>query len=71
VELGPKDVIFRIRELDGEGGLIGELRVSRGALVWRGRKDKFGRKLTWRRFDEVMQEYGRRDELRSSSRPRD
>jgi hypothetical protein len=44
---------------------FGELRVSRGAVVWRGRKDQLGRKLSWRRFDDLMQSSGRLAERRS------
>lgn len=59
--VGTRDVVFLVYRDDQK---FGELRVSKGAVVWRGRSDKYGRKMNWRRFDEIMQEYGRRAELR-------
>ena len=61
-EVRTKDVVFKIYQ---EGEKFGELRVSQGAVVWRGRKDKDGRKLGWRRFDRLMQEHARHAERRS------
>ncbi len=56
-----KDVVFKVYE---EGEKFGELRVSQGSIVWRGRGDKDGRKLGWERFDRLMQEHASRDERR-------
>lgn len=56
-----KDVIFRVYEDDEK---FGELRLSQGAVVWRGRFDKKGRKMGWKKFDSLMQEAGRLDEKR-------
>jgi hypothetical protein len=61
LEVASKDVTFYVYE---EGEKFGELRVSRGAIVWRGRKDKDGRKMRWRKFDQLMQEQARRAERR-------
>ena len=61
LEIGGKDVVFKVYQ-DGEK--FGELRLSRGAVVWRGRSDQFGRKMRWTKFDRVMQEEARRAELR-------
>lgn len=56
-----KDVVFKVYS-DGEK--FGELRLSQGAVVWRGRGDKDGRKMRWTKFDRVMQEEARRAERR-------
>ena len=61
MEVKTKDVTFYVYE-DGEK--FGELRLSRGAVVWRGRNDKDGRKMRWRKFDRLMQERARRAERR-------
>lgn len=56
-----EDVTFTIRE-DGEK--VGDLEVSRGAIVWYGNRDRVGRKMRWRKFDAIMQEHGYRRERR-------
>lgn len=56
-----KDVVFKVYR---DGRKFGELRLSQGAVVWRGRKDKFGRKMRWVKFDTVMQEEARLAERR-------
>lgn len=61
VEVMKKDVVFAVRQ---DGKRFGELRISRGTLVWRGHKDQIGRKLGWTKFDKIMEKEGRRDELR-------
>jgi hypothetical protein len=61
VEVKSKDVVFMVYQ-DGEK--FGELRLSRGAIVWRGRLDKLGRKLGWVKFDRIMQEQSRLAERR-------
>jgi hypothetical protein len=61
VEVKAKDVVFKVYKRKKK---FGELRVSRGAVVWRGRSDQWGRKLSWRRFDELMQSTARRAERR-------
>ena len=57
-----KDVIFKVYRDDKKAG---ELRLSQGAVVWRGANDKLGRRLRWKKFDELMQEHGRRAEFRA------
>ena len=61
VEVIKKDVVFKVYRRRRK---FGELRVSRGAVVWRGRNDQLGRKLSWRRFDALMESLARRDERR-------
>ena len=52
MEVGSKDVVFMVYQ-DGEK--FGELRLSQGAVVWRGRYDRIGRKMRWPKFDRLMQ----------------
>lgn len=56
-----KDLVFKIYRDDEK---FGELRISRGAVVWRGRSDQKGRKLTWARFDALMQDAAKLAEKR-------
>ena len=56
-----KDVVFKVYR---DGRKFGELRLSQGAVVWRGRKDKIGRKMRWVKFDTLMHEEARLAELR-------
>ena len=62
VEVKARDVVFKVYKRKKK---FGELRVSRGAVVWRGRSDQLGRKLSWRRFDDLMQSVARRAERRA------
>lgn len=61
-----RDVVFFVYRADrgSRSAKFGELRVSQGAVVWRGRRDKKGRKLNWLQFERLMQEQGRRAEQR-------
>ena len=61
VEITTKDVIFKVYQ---DGKKFGELRLSRGAVFWRGRFDRIGRKMRWSKFDQLMQEEARRAERR-------
>jgi hypothetical protein len=62
VEVKKKDVVFKVYRRRHK---FGELRISHGAVVWRGRGDQYGRKLSWDRFDELMQSSARRAERRA------
>ena len=60
-----KDVVFFLYK--GKGARmkkLGELRVSRGALVWRNKNDKYGRKIGWARLGKLLEEHGVRREKR-------
>jgi len=59
-ELGNQDVVFRIRT---EGDTFGELKISKGAVVWRPGNKKLGYHMSWERFDRAMQGSGRRGEF--------
>ena len=43
---------------------VGALHVSRGAVVWFPSGTTYGYKMGWKKFDEIMQEYGSRTEAR-------
>ncbi|MCA1832621.1 MAG: hypothetical protein ABR548_15500 [Actinomycetota bacterium] len=50
-DLGNSDVVFSVR-LDGE--LLGQLKISKGAVVWAPGKKKKAFRMTWERFDAAM-----------------
>ncbi len=53
--LGKADLEFKIKR-DGE--MIGRLKVSNGTLVWVPKNGQYGYKMTWGRFDQLMQAHG-------------
>jgi len=55
-KLGNTDLEFLVKQ---NGEVVGKLLVSKGAIVWRSKSKKIGKKLGWRKFDEVMNELGR------------
>lgn len=56
---GKSDIDFVIK-IDGE--LFGKLAVSNGSIGWFPKLSRNGRKMGWKRFDEMMQENtGRRE----------
>ena len=55
-ELGKADVVF---EVWGDDEKLGELRVSKGSLVWYPKKNTYGNKISWSQFDAVMEGYPR------------
>ena len=59
--IGMADARFRVSDDDG---IIGELQVSKGAVVWFPRDAKKGYKIDWFRFNNLMQEKGVRCEKR-------
>ena len=54
--LGKENVRFSVSQ---DGTKLGELLVSRGAVVWYPGNAKLGYKLGWTRFDGVMRVEGR------------
>ena len=65
VKVKTADVVFLLYR--GKGARrkkFGELRISQGAVVWRGKNDKYGRKIGWDRFDKLLEKYGKRSEKR-------
>lgn len=59
--IGMSDACFRVKDDDG---MIGELQVSKGSLVWFPRDAKKGYRLTWHQFDHLACEHGRQCESR-------
>jgi hypothetical protein len=53
--LGHNDVIFTVRQ---SGRILGNLKVSKGALVWRPGRGKQSYKLTWSQFHGAAKEKG-------------
>lgn len=53
--LGKADVEFKIKR-DGE--TLGRLKVSNGTIVWVPRGCKYGYKMNWPKFDQMMQSHG-------------
>lgn len=59
--IGMSDACFRVKDDDG---MIGELQVSKGSLVWFPRDAKKGYRLTWRQFDSLACNKGNQCESR-------
>ena len=55
--LGKADVVFKVKR---EGAVLGHLKVSNGSVVWKPRKAQRGFKISWKKFDKLMQENGTR-----------
>jgi hypothetical protein len=56
--LGNSDIVFTVHSDDER---LGELAVSKGALLWRPANKKLGYVLGWDRFDDLAREFGRRE----------
>lgn len=52
--LGKSDIQFKVK---ADGEVFGELRVSKGAIVWYRKGSTRGRRMPWRELDEVMKKY--------------
>ena len=61
VEVGKEDAIFRVHQ---DEGTFGELRVSKGAVVWYPKGGRVGYKLNWKQFSKAMMDEGTRAESR-------
>jgi hypothetical protein len=59
--LGKADLIFRVKR---NGGMHGRLKVSYGAVVWMPKNGKVGYKASWKKFDQLLQDGGRKLRLR-------
>ncbi len=49
--LGQSDIQFKVK---ADGEVVGELRVSKGAIVWYSKGSPKGRRMRWAQLDEVM-----------------
>ncbi|MHB8642857.1 MAG: hypothetical protein ACYDA3_08235 [Gaiellaceae bacterium] len=52
-----KDIEIVVREDDE---ILGRLRISKGSIDWIPRKAKYARRLSWARFDALVEELGRK-----------
>ena len=52
--LGKADIRFVIST---DAGVLGTLRVSKGALVWYPKKANYGHKVPWARFAKIAKEF--------------
>jgi hypothetical protein len=57
-------VVFVYRGRSTKKVKFGELRVSQGAVVWRSRADRIGRKLGWTKLSLLFEAHGLRQEVR-------
>jgi hypothetical protein len=62
--LGNSDIEFTVYSDDVR---LGVLKVSKGALVWRGANKKRGYVVAWDLFERLAREHGRREPLRPAS----
>ena len=57
-DLGKADIQFLVKS---NREVLGKLLVSKGAVVWRPKSKKSGKKLGWRKFDEMMKQEGKKE----------
>lgn len=55
-QLGRADISFQVKN---NNAMIGKLLVSKGSIVWRPRNRQKGKKLTWKRLNEIMERHGK------------
>ena len=60
-EIGKADVKFSVYDDDGK---IGTLAISRGSVVWFPFGTKYGHKMRWAKFAQMMEEKATRFEER-------
>ena len=51
--LGRSDVTFEVKK---DGAILGTLTVSQGSLVWFPTSTRHGYKMSWSRFDSLVQD---------------
>ena len=56
IPVGNRDVEFKVERNSSHHGW---LKISRGAVVWQPARKHRAYRMTWARFDELMQEFGR------------
>lgn len=54
-KLGKADVEFTVNR---DGKALGSLKISNGSLVWVPKNKTYGLKMTWKVFDQMMQDKG-------------
>lgn len=60
-QLGKSDINFLVR---ADGEVLGKLSISNGSIVWFPKLSRKGRKISWKKFDELMQENSPKREKR-------
>jgi hypothetical protein len=53
--IGKSDVIFQIKT---DAGKVGNLRISKGSIYWIPSSGRYGYKLSWTDFNELMVKKG-------------
>lgn len=53
--LGNNDIVFEVR---GNGLKVGELKVSKGGILWRPAGQRSSHVMRWGKFDRLMREKG-------------
>jgi len=59
--LGKADVEFQVKQ---NGSVLGTLAVSSGSIVWFPKSTTYGLKMSWSKFDKLMQDEATRFEKR-------
>lgn len=54
-----KDVEIEVRK---DGDLLGDLLISQGTVDWRPKSAQKKYKMSWTKFAELMQKYGKRED---------
>jgi hypothetical protein len=54
-ELGKADIEFSVQK---DGVEFGRLRISKGAVVWLPKHFKYGYRVSWAKFDQLMRDNG-------------
>jgi len=62
--LGKTDIRFIVRT---ENGVLGTLRISKGALVWFPKKTNYGHKVPWSKFHKIATEQFGQTEYRQGT----
>ncbi len=62
--VGKADISFVVKTPDG---VLGTLKVSKGALVWFPKKTNYGHKVPWQKFHEIATKQFPHSEYRSGS----
>jgi len=57
LKMGKTDAVFTVQS---DGATLGALHISKGAVVWFPAGTTYGHKLSWKKFAELMVEYGTR-----------
>lgn len=60
-ELGRMDLTFHVW---ADGEKLGTLGVSKGSVVWFPKSTTYGNRMSWERFDRLMQEHAEGEEKR-------